>query len=257
MTGQRLISEDDLHAFVDGVLDAGQHEAVQRYLDANPDAAARIAAYRTQGDALRDALRPFVQQPLPAGLTLRAMIEGRRARLTRRRQFAAAAAILCIGGLTGWFGHQALSAPPHGVRALAREAVDNYAVYASDIRRPVELAPAQRPILVQWVSERLGAPVEAPNLQAAGYRFLGGRLVTTPNGPAALFVYEGAVADRLTVMMRPMAVDKNKAMSEQSFGALDGVTWSRDGLGVSVVAPRASGRLTPVAEEVRRQVRAV
>jgi hypothetical protein len=100
---------------------------------------------------------------------------------------------------------------------------------------------------------RFDAPVQAPDLQGAGYSFLGGRLVTTPNGPAALFVYDGTFGDRLTVMVRPMEIDRNRPMSERSYGSLDGVTWSENGLGFSVVAPRASADLLPVAENVRRQ----
>ncbi|WP_339930694.1 anti-sigma factor [uncultured Brevundimonas sp.] len=253
MTGDRPISEDDLHAFLDGMLDPARRDAVERYLDTHPQAAARIATYRTQGDALRAALAPIADQPTPPEFALRPLVERRRRRFARHRQIAAAIGILCLGGMTGWFGHQALTLPSHGVHALAQEAVDNYEVYAADLRRPVELPSDQTAALAYWVSERLGAPVEPPDLRAAGYRFLGGRLVTTPNGPAAMFIYEGPAADRLAVMARPMTIDKNRAMSERAFGALQGVTWSRDGLGFSVVAPRASGRLAPVAAEVQRQ----
>lgn len=253
MKTERPISEDDLQAFIDGALDEARRAEVQTYLDAHPETAARIAGYRAQAEALRTALRPFADQPLPPGFGVRTLVARRRARGARGRTAAAAAMVLCVGGLAGWFGHVATVAPARGVQALAQEAVDNYEVYAADARRPVEMAADQRATLVRWVSERLGASVEAPDLAAAGYRFLGGRLVTTPNGPAALFVYEGEGADRLTVMVRPMAVDRNRPMSERSFGDLGGVTWSSDGLGFSVVAPRASGRLTPLANEVRRQ----
>lgn len=256
MTVELPVTEEDLHGFIDGVLEPGRREVVQRYLDAHPETAARIATYQTQGEALRAALAPYSDQPAPAGLGLMPLIERRRRRFARNRQVAAAAAILCTGGLAGWIGHHSLSVPTRGVHALAQEAVDNYQVYAADAHRPVELTPDQRATLVQWVSERLGAPVDPPDLQAAGYRFLGGRLVTTPNGPAALFVYEGPSADRLAVMARPMSVDRNSSMSERSFGPLDGVTWSRNGLGFSVVAPRGSGRLAPAVEEVRRQAAA-
>lgn len=253
MTGDRPISEDDLHAYIDDVLDEARRDAVRRYLNAHPDAQRRVTAYREQGQALRDALAPLADQPLPAELSLKSLVERRRKALAGRRQIAAAAAILCIGSLSGWFAREAVSPPARGIHALSREAVDNYMVYASDAHRPVELASDQRTTLTRWVSERLDTPIQAPDLQAAGYRFIGGRLVTTPNGPAALFIYEGPAADRLAVMMRPMAVDKNRSMWEQSYGALDGVTWSRDGLGFSVVAPRASTDLRPVAEDVRRQ----
>lgn len=253
MTGDRPISEDDLHAFLDGVLEESRRDAVRRYLDTHPEAQGRFAAYLEQGEALRDALAPLADQPVPAELNLKAIAERRRNTLSGRRQIAAAAAILCIGGLSGWLGREAVSPPSRGIQALGREAADNYMVYASDTLRPVELASDQRATLTRWVSERLDTPVQPPDLQSAGYRFLGGRLVTTPNGPAALFIYEGAAADRLAVMMRPMQVEKNRSMSEQSYGALDGVTWSRDGLGFSVVATRASTDLLPVAEDVRRQ----
>jgi anti-sigma factor RsiW len=253
MSADRPIGEDELHAYLDGVLDEGRQAAVRRYLDARPEERARLAAYRRQGEALREALAPVADQPLPAELNLNAIVERRRTTLAARRRVAAAAAILCIGGLSGWFGRAAVAPPARGIDALGREAVDNHAVYASDTLRPVELASDQRATLIRWVSERLDAPVQAPDLQGAGYRFLGGRLVTTPNGPAALFVYEGASADRLTVMVRPMQIDRNRSMSERSYGTLEGVTWSKDGLGFSVVAPRASTDLRPVAEQVRRQ----
>lgn len=254
MMGDRPISEDDLHAYIDGVLDEGRREAVRRYLNAHPEAQRRVAAYSEQGQALRDALAPLADQPLPPELSLKSIVERRRNALAGRRQVAAAAAILCIGGLSGWFAREAVSPPARGIHALGREAVDNYMVYASDADRPVELASDQRTTLTRWVSERLDTPIQAPDLQAAGYRFIGGRLVTTPNGPAALFIYEGAAAERLAIMMRPMEIDKNRSMWEQSYGALGGVTWSRDGLGFSIVAPRASADLRPVAEDVRRQV---
>lgn len=254
MTVERPISEDDLQAFLDGVLEESRRDAVARYLDVHPEAKARLLTYREQGEALREALAPLADQPLPAELGLNALIERRRRSLAGRRQIAAVAAFLCIGGLSGWFARDAVSPPAHGIQALGREAIDNYRVYAADTDRPVELASDQRGTLTRWVSERLETPVQAPDLQAAGYRFLGGRLVTTPNGPAALFVYEGPAADRLAVMMRPMQIDKNRPMSEQSYDGLDGVTWSRDGLGFSVVAPRASSDLRPVAEDVRRQL---
>lgn len=253
MTGDRPIGEDDLHAFLDGVLDERRRDAVRRYLDAHPEAQSRLSAYRSQGEALREALAPLADQPLPAELSLKSIVERRRKTLVGRRRIAAAAAFLCVGGLSGWFGREAVSPPARGIEALGREAVDNYAVYASDTLRPVELASDQRATLTRWVSERLDTPVRAPDLQSAGYSFLGGRLVTTPNGPAALFIYEGSEADRLTVMVRPMAVDRNRTMSERSYGALDGVTWSRDGVGYSVLAPRDSVYLRPVAEDVRRQ----
>ena len=46
----RPIDEDDLHAFVDGQLTPDRRASLQRYLDSNPDAARRVAAYQLQRD---------------------------------------------------------------------------------------------------------------------------------------------------------------------------------------------------------------
>ena len=70
-----------------------------------------------------------------------------------------------------------------------QEAAASYAVYASDKRRPVELWAVQRDDLVRWLSNRLNRPIAPPDLSVAGYQLLGGRLVATGHGPAALFIY--------------------------------------------------------------------
>ncbi|MBU3969702.1 MAG: anti-sigma factor, partial [Alphaproteobacteria bacterium] len=79
MKTERPISEDDLQAFIDGALDEARRAEVQTYLDAHPETAARIAGYRAQAEALRTALRPFADQPLPPGLGVRTLVARRRA----------------------------------------------------------------------------------------------------------------------------------------------------------------------------------
>lgn len=48
------ISDHDLHAFVDGALDAVRRERVRAFLDRNPTVAADVAAYRRQNLLLRE-----------------------------------------------------------------------------------------------------------------------------------------------------------------------------------------------------------
>lgn len=76
-------------------------------------------------------------------------------------------------GLAGGWGMRGVAVPQNGVAALAREAAENYRVYANDAERPVEIAAADEPKLVEWVSDRLQRRVVPPNLTAAGFRLLG------------------------------------------------------------------------------------
>lgn len=256
MIDVRPITEEDLHAFVDDRLDAGRLEAVRAYLAANPGEAARVAAFVADRDMLRAALRPLADAPIPPSLDVRRMVEGRRRRRELWRLPAAAAAALVVGIGGGWQLRGASVPPQNGVAALAREAADNYRVYAYDTARPVEMGAADQAQLVSWVSSRLQRPVTAPDLTGAGFRLLGGRLVTTPHGPAAMFLYDRADGQRLAVMIRPMAIEKQTRMSEHADGGLGGVAWADDGLGYSLVGAASARELHPLADEVRRAVRA-
>lgn len=256
MTDARPVSEDDLHAYVDGRLDAARFEAVRAHLAANPDTAARVAAWAADRDMLRAALQPLADAAVPPALDISRLVDARRRRRGTWRLPAAAAAALVVGLGGGWQLRGAGVPPQSGVAALAREAADNYRVYAYDAARPVEIGAADRAQLVSWVSSRLQRPVTAPDLTQAGFRLLGGRLVTTPHGPAAMFLYDGADGQRLAVMIRPMAVDKQARMSEHAYEGLGGVAWADDGLGYSLVGAATARELHPLADEVRRLVRA-
>ena len=58
MTSSHPITEDDLHGFVDHLLDSARRSEVQTYLDAHPEIAARIATFSRQREALRAAAAP-------------------------------------------------------------------------------------------------------------------------------------------------------------------------------------------------------
>jgi anti-sigma factor RsiW len=257
MTTPRPISEEDLHAYVDRRLDTARQAEVEAYLAGHPDEAARIAGYVRERAALRAALAPIAEEPIPSELSLARLIEARRRPgLGPWRAAAAAVALLALGGAGGWLlPHPAGPAPSEasfgGIASLAEEAANSYAVYAPDHIRPVELRAADRSELVHWVSERLQRSVAVPEL--AGYRFMGGRLVPTPHGPAALFLYDDDHGTRLALLVRPMAVDRDAPMAEHSQGAISGFAWSRAGLGYSLVTTGPARALQPLADDARRQ----
>ena len=55
----RPITEDDLHAYVDRVLEPERQAEVAAYLEGHPDMARRVAAFWDQRDLLREALPGF------------------------------------------------------------------------------------------------------------------------------------------------------------------------------------------------------
>ena len=254
----RPITEDDLHAYVDRALEPERRAEVASYLDNHPDVAKRIAAFSGQRELLRAALAPTADEPVPAGLNLARIIENRRRRPSRLSWAIAAMLLLSIGGLGGWAVRGALEASPSGVTALALEAADSYNVYAPDHVRPVEMRASDSAQLVQWVGSRLRQPVKVPDLAASGYRLMGGRLVATSHGPAAMFMYDDDHGSRIVLLTRPMSsADQNAPMTGHSKGDVAGFAWADGGIGYSLVGQAPVESLRPIANEVRKQARMV
>jgi len=82
--GDRPIGEDDLQAYVDDRLTPDLRESVEAFLEANPDAAARVQSDRALRDDLRERLAFKAQEPIPARLRV-ARVRGQRRQTLDRR----------------------------------------------------------------------------------------------------------------------------------------------------------------------------
>lgn len=258
----RPILEEDLHAYVDNALDAPRRREVQHYLASHPGAASEVAAYAMHRQDLREALAHVAEEPVPPSLNLARLMAGheehaRQADPRRRWPWGMAAAVvlaLGVGTGTGWTLRGGNASGDAGIFALAREATRSYDLYASDTARPVEMGPSERAELVSWVSQRLGRKVAIPDLEGAGYSFMGGRLVMTEHGPAGLFMYHDAVGTRITLMVRTMVLDQNTPTMKKIDGPVAGYAWADQGLGYGVVGGKTTEVLHPLADEMRRQI---
>jgi anti-sigma factor RsiW len=253
-----MIDEDDLQAYVDGRLDASRSVLIGQYLEQNPGAAARIAAYIEQSHDLRAAFASIAAKPVLASIPEpRSDVAHRAGRQSPWMATAAAMLLaLMVGGGSGWVVRGQM-APPQlaGIPALTEEAVANHLVYTEDHGRPVELAADREADLVRWLSKRLNTSLKVPDLSSDGYRFLGGRLAATDYGPAAMLMYEDPSGHRLTIFTRPMRRDQKPTRTIPiSADGVSGFAWICDGLGYSVLATNAGTDLRSVADAVRHQV---
>jgi anti-sigma factor RsiW len=256
VTSSRPITEDDLHGFVDRQLDSEQRSEVQAYLDNHPDIAARIATFDRQREALRAAAAPIADEPIPPQLNLRHLMEGRRqSQAWSWRSIAASVLLLVVGGAGGWAmrGAAVGRSEANGVGALAQEAAYTFEVYGVDRSHPVEFGAAEKAQLVSWIASRIGRTVSVPDLTASGYAFMGGRLIATAHGAAGLLMYSNGQGQRLVMLVRPMAIDKDTRMSEHSYGDIHGFAWASKGTGFSLVGPAPADLLHPIADDIRRQ----
>ena len=251
MTNGRPIGEDDLHAYVDGFLDAERRLAVERYFADHPDAAARIAAWQAGNQALRAAVTWKAQEPVPVSLNVTRLVEALLARRWSAWRTAAAAVLaLVIGAGSGWMAHG--PGAPTGVASVGMEAMATYHMFAADDMHPVEFGADQRSQLVDWISQRLGRHIAPPDLSKAGYTFMGARLVATPKGPACMFLYSDAKQNRIALFVRPMEKrDMHAPMRSIQAENMTGYIWANDGLGFGVVAGQPISALHELSNQVR------
>lgn len=214
------IHPDELMALVDGVLDPDRAQQIEQCAQHDAELAATIAALRAQGQALRASLDPVLNEPIPQRL-LQAQTPLQTQPPSRFSFQRAAAAMvwmsigLTVGSLTSWqyFSRHEPAATALAQRSSAtdlprfvHQAAVAYAVFAPEVRHPVEVGSAETQALNTWLSKRLQRQMQAPVLSHLGFSLIGGRLLPGEiSKPAAQYMYEDRQGQRITLYLRGMA----------------------------------------------------
>jgi len=187
-----------LHAWLDDELAADRRSEVEQWLRDHPEDAARVRLWAADGEALRAALNPVLDEPVPDRLA-RVVWQRERGLLPQGWQrLAAALAVFVLGGAVGagivWRGQaQKAAAVAAGDQAVAlpwvKRAAVAHSVYVPEVRHPVEVR-AQEEHLSRWLTKRLDVDVKLFDLRAQGFELVGGRLLPDAAGPSAQLMYE-------------------------------------------------------------------
>jgi anti-sigma factor RsiW len=245
------LADADLHALVDGVLPPSRAAALEAQLAAQPEAAARVAAWRAQPHALRARFDAVLDEPVPA------VLQQANRRPPRRWPAAAAVGWLALGALLGWGGRGWWPADrAAAVISLPREAAVAHAVYAPEVRHPVEVTAAEHAHLVAWLSKRLGTKLSVPVLEDQGFRLVGGRLLpSAAGGPVAQFMYQDAGGQRLTLYVRNDAQSPHDtAFRFAREGGVSVFYWVDGHLGYALSGELERAALLRIADVVYRQL---
>ena len=141
------ITEDDLHAHVDGLLPPARAAEVEAWLAAHPDRAAEVALWQRQNEALNALFPPADAEPVPDRLQPRRLaLRSRGVTLGWPQRAAAAVVLLAIGIGAGWALRE-LDRPSETAGLIA-SAVTAHALYVKENRHAVEVAAADRDHLV-------------------------------------------------------------------------------------------------------------
>jgi anti-sigma factor RsiW len=248
MSKQRL-NEEQLHAWLDNELTPQQCAEVEAYLAEQPEEAARLAAYRRHDASLRAHFDPVLTEAVPERFT-------RRRSYGRTLRLAAALAWFAFGGIAGWYLHDLNRADQRPeMPGWAHRAAVAHAVYAPEVRHPVEVTADQEAHLVAWLSKRLGTSLKVPNLDSTGFGLVGGRLLPGEEGAVAQFMYQDAKGQRLTLYVRTnMEHNKESAFRFAQEGNVRVFYWIDRRLGYALSGEISKDELLRVATAVHQQL---
>jgi len=256
MTSGLTSEQMDLHAYVDGQLSAEGRRRVDRYLEEHPEARQQVADYRALNQHLQQFFAPVMEEPIPPELLQR---PPRRSRWRPLGLALAACLLLSLGGLLGWQLRDQLELAPIDVAGtpeyLVREAAMAYAVYSPEVRHPVEVYGNEKQHLVAWLSKRMRTRVRAPDLSGLGMQLVGGRLLSSEDGPGVMLMYEDS-SGRRVILYACHAANDNRTTAFR-FARQDGVSvfyWIDKDLSYALAGELDRPLLEAVADRVYQEL---
>ena len=281
MSLSALVEEADLHALVDGELDAERRRKVEDHLLQHPEDAALVETWRRQNAALRAAFEPVAHEtpplslrsatgraggsghgPIETGAThwgrptgaprstrrLDEMRKGQRKQALLSMGLALfAGAVVAVGAILAVTGP---ASPPASISAALSQgfvarAESAYLTFADDAR-PVEIDAEHRGELLAWLRRRTGFGL-APDLAPLGLRLLGGRVLPAGAQPAGMLLYESAEAQRVALYFE-RAAGMAPAAAPAPAPGLAAIEWRAAGMAFVLIGPMKPEALQAAAE---------
>ncbi len=194
MSARPEILEEDIHAFIDGELDAARAAAVEDAAGRDPVLAHRIASFRADKRLLAEVYGTIAGEALPQEWRARVAGRARPRRGSWTTPFAAAAAalVLLLASVTVYrFAvPKPVETATSGEESIVREAL----AARSDALKPREVVKVDgMDAAGRVVADALKLRLKAPDLARMGYRLVSVRVYgDMPGGSSVELVYRGA-----------------------------------------------------------------
>ena len=242
-------SEDELQAYIDEQLPAERRAVVAAFLQQHPEQAAQVERWRQDARQLRAALANLQAQPSNPRLDPQAIRRGRQQR--QRRRLASAMALLLSLGLGLGGGWQLREQSLMAANPPMQDALTAHRLFAIDTEAALDVA-ADEAGLRSWLSGHFSHAALLPDLQRLGLHAVGGRLLTTEQGPAALVVLEDEQGQRLSLYLRaPGSLYADMPAGQRADGELQARYWSGQGYNYALVSARDTARSAQLQQALR------
>jgi anti-sigma factor RsiW len=238
------ISDEELHAFIDGELAPADMRRVEAIINGAPELQEQVELFTADKALIHDIYAPLIEQPLPTAV-LEALKRGR----PERRQFFnfvtwrfpagafAAAAVLVIGFL----------AYPTLIGAGDPLIAEALAAQNGELRTERSVPPAALAMAKDRIAEdALAKPVKVPDLEKAGYVLKGIAVFAKAHAKHSLQArYENSAGQSFVVYMRSSAGPDRFDMQQR--GKTQICVWQNDDLSVVMTGDMSAREMLKVA----------
>lgn len=261
---------DRLSAWLDDELTPAQRAEVDAWLHEHPDDTARVRLWAADRDAVRARFGPVAEEPVPPRLEHLVLNHTPARQWWSATRLAAGFALFALGAVLGagtaWRMLGDDDSPGSPSAGWERRVMGAHAVYAPEVRHPVEVSVAgatiedsraQEEHLSRWLTKRIDRPVKLFDLRAQGFELIGGRLLPESNGPCAQLMYQRigqSAATRVTVYLRKPDGTTPAAFKYERQGELGMFYWVEGTTGYAIVGGLPREELLALAEAIYKQV---
>lgn len=230
--------EADIHAYIDGRLDETDGARMEAWLEHHPERAEEIRRWQRDAQQLRAAMGGLPNSASQSALDP-TVIRARRRHRTRTRMAMAAMLVVAlgVGGIGGWQVRNrtvSMTTAPMAPMADAREA---YRLFAMNQHVQFDVTQRHAGELQTWLDHHFRNAPRLPNLHRAGFHPVGGRLLATGSGPAAMVLYEDRRGDAISFYIRPPSARRGALpRGHLRHGGLATAYWSGNGYNYALVS---------------------
>ncbi len=244
-----------LHGYLDGELDLVSALGLERHLEGCPACGETYRRLRALQGALRSAPLRWEAPPSLEGRVRSVLRESGRPPLRvwtpGRKRLGLAAAAAALLALVGWAVARTWTAPSAD-DLLAQQVVAAHVRSLLAAQR-VDVPSSDRHTVKPWFQGRLDYPPEVPDLEAEGFRLLGGRLDYLSDRPVAALVYQRR-KHLINLFTWPAGDQANQAPRAATRQNQHVVRWVQGGMNYWAVSDLNAEELQQFVQAVRAAV---
>lgn len=253
MSEQRPLSDDDLHAYLDGQLDELGVAAVEAAIAQDAAIAEKIAAFRAQRAAIKQIYDPVLTEPVPDHLRKVVRDAQRGARRQTMMRIAASVVLLVVGAAGGWFTHAYFASQDFLLEPFVREAVLAHELAVTQKTKGLTINKTDpNSLSPSYLPADFGVPVKLPTLRRSQLQPVSLATGTGAEGSRVTVTYADRQDRRRTLFVRKFTGGKSLPVKYRKTDGFPVLYWLDGPLVYILVGEGDRSELISIAEEIYR-----